>query len=107
MDKETNDSQLNRDENCKIFTKTGLLNNHTVADRLASPGGLVVKIRRSPFRGLGFLSWLGNHTTCLSFVTVWWLCVVMMLKAMPLLFQIPAGSPMVDRFQQSFQTKTD
>ena len=29
-----------------------------------------------------------------------------MLKAMPLAFQIPAGSPMVCRFQQSFQTKT-
>ena len=29
-----------------------------------------------------------------------------MLKAVPLVFQIPSGSPMVDGFQQSFQTKT-
>ena len=31
----------------------------------------------------------------------------MMLKPLPLVFQIPAGSPMVDRLQWSFQTKTD
>ena len=30
-----------------------------------------------------------------------------MLKAMSSVFQIPAGSPMVDRFQWNFQTKTD
>ena len=29
------------------------------------------------------------------------------LETMPLVFQIPAGSPMVDTFQQSFQTKTN
>ena len=33
--------------------------------------------------------------------------VAVMLKAMPLVFQIPAGSPMVDRVQWCFQTKTD
>ena len=40
-------------------------------------------------------------------VILWWLCVAVMLKVVPPVFQIPAGSPMVDRFQQSFQTKTD
>ena len=30
----------------------------------------------------------------------------MMLKDIPSIFQVPAGSPMVDRFQWSFQTKT-
>ena len=38
---------------------------------------------------------------------LWWLHVAVMLKAISLGFQIPAGSPMVDRFQQLFQTKTD
>ena len=43
------------------------------------------------------------HHPSLSCYTV----VAVVLKAMPLVFQIPAGSPMVDRFQQSFQTKAD
>lgn len=55
----------------------------------------------------GFLSWSGNHTTHLPVVTLWWMRVAVMLKAMPLIFQIPAGSPVVDRFQRSFQSKTD
>ena len=33
--------------------------------------------------------------------------IAVMLTAMPPVFQIPAGSRMVDRFQRSFQTKTD
>ena len=35
----------------------------------------------------------------------WWLHVAVMLKVMPPLFLIPAGSPKVDRFQWSFQTR--
>ena len=65
---------------------------------LASPGGLVVTI------------WW-SHGSCptlhLSVVRLWQLPVAVMLKAMPPVFQIPAGSPMVDRFLRSFQTKTD
>ena len=34
-------------------------------------------------------------------------CVAVILKALPLRFQIPAGPSMVDRFQRSFRTKTD
>ena len=62
----------------------------------ASLGGLVVRILlvREP-----------HHR--LSVVILWWLHVAMMVKAIPPVFQIPAGSPMVDRFQRSFQTKTD
>ena len=49
-------------------------------------------------------------TPSLLGVTLWRLHVAVMLKALPLGFPIPAGSPMVDRCQQSFQTqrrKTD
>ena len=74
---------------------------------LASPGGLAVKIWNSQCCGLGFISRSGNHTTHPLVVILWWLCVAVMLKAMSLVFQIPAGSPMVDRFQGSLQTKTD
>ena len=41
----------------------------------------------------GFISWSGNHTTRLLVVILWWLHVAVMLKAMPPIFQIPAGSP--------------
>ena len=54
---------------------------------------------------LGFVSESGNHTTRLSVVTLWLLSVAVMLKAMPQLFQIRAGSLLVDGFQQSFQTR--
>ena len=54
-----------------------------------------------------FISQAGTHTTQLSVVVLWQLCVARMLEAMMLVFQIPAGSPMVDRFQWGFQTKTD
>ena len=43
-------------------------------------------------------------TLGLSVVILWQLCVAAMLKAMPLVFQIPVELPMVDRFQWSFQT---
>ena len=55
----------------------------------------------------GSVSPSGNQTTHLSVVRLWWLHVAVMLKALPLRFQIPAGSPVVDGFQQSFRTKTD
>ena len=66
---------------------------------LASPGGLVVTIWHSHC-----LAW---HPTYLLAVILWWLHVAMILKAMPLVFRTPAGSPMVDWFQWRFQTKTD
>ena len=49
----------------------------------------------------------GNRTILLLVVKLWRLPVAVMLKAMPLVSQIPAGKPMVDRFQQSFRTQTD
>ena len=45
------------------------------------------------------------HYQCVSHHIV--AAAAVRLKAMPLGFQIPAGSPMVDRCQQSFQTRTD
>ena len=57
--------------------------------------------------GPKFISLSGTHTTHLLVVILWWLYVAVMLKAMPPVFQIPAGSPLVDKFQWSFQTKTD
>ena len=41
----------------------------------------------------GFVSQSGNHTTQLSVVILWQVHVAVMLKAMPLGFQIPAGHP--------------
>lgn len=64
-------------------------------------GGVVVKMLRSHCRGRGLLS------TRLSVVIVWQLHIAVMLKVMQLVFQTPAGSPILDRFQQSIQTKTD
>ena len=55
--------------------------------------------------GPRFISWSGIHISYLWGVTLWWLCVAVMLKAVPLGFQIQAGSPMADRLQQSFQTR--
>ena len=43
----------------------------------------------------------------LSIVILWWLPVAVMLKAVSPVFQIAAGLPMVDRFQQSLETKMD
>ena len=63
----------------------------------------MLKIRCLPRHG--FLSQSGNHITHLSVVTLWWFHVAVMLKAVPSVFQIPAESPMVDRFQRSFQTR--
>ena len=54
-----------------------------------------------------FILLSGNHTTHLSVVVLWQLRAAVMLKAMPPGFQIPTGSPMVYRFQWSFQAKTD
>ena len=71
------------------------------------PGGSIGKDSALSSPQLGFVSWSGTHTTSLSIVILWWLHVAVMLKAIPRGFQIPAGSPMVDRFQQSFQTKID
>ena len=71
----------------------------------SAAGGLGVKSQRSYCCGPGFVSWSGIHTTLLLVVTLWCLHVAMMLKAMPLVFPIPAGSPMVDRFQWNFQTR--
>ena len=76
-----------------------------IAYKKASPGGLVVKIQHSASQAW-FISQSENHTTCLSVVILWLLCVAVMMKAMPLVLQIPAGAPMVHRFQGSFQTKT-
>lgn len=67
----------------------------------------MVKIWGSHHCGLGFISQSGNHTTYLLVVILWWLSVAVMLKAMLLIFQIPAGSSMVDIFQWSFQSQTD
>ena len=69
---------------------------------IVSPGGLAVKIQRSHCWGLGSRK-LPTYWLSLS----WWLCVAVMLKVMPLIFQTPAGPPMVDRFHQSFQPKTE
>ncbi|WP_212567427.1 hypothetical protein, partial [Escherichia coli] len=52
-----------------------------------------------------FVSQSGNHTTHLLVVILWQLHIAVMLKAEPLIFQTPTGSPVVDRFQWSFQTK--
>ena len=67
------------------------------------PGDLVVKIQCSHSHNQGSLPVREPHLS----VILWRLSVAVMLKAVPPVFQIPAGSPMVDRFQQSFQTKTD
>ena len=53
------------------------------------------------------ISFLLYYLGILLVVIWWWPCVAVMLKAMPWLFQIQAGSPVVETFQQSFQTKTD
>ena len=62
----------------------------------ASPGGLVLKIQHSQGTTL--------HVCQLSYCGLWQLCEA---ESYTPVFLIPAGSPMVDRFQQSFHTKTD
>ena len=63
--------------------------------------GLMVKTRRSHRRGPGLFP--GQGTT--PSVCAWRLHVAVMLKALPLVLQIPAKSSTVDRFQWSFQTR--
>ena len=65
----------------------------------ASPDGLAVKIRHSHFQVRE------PHHPSMG-VILWWLHVAVMLKAIPLAFQISAGSPILARFQLNFQTKT-
>ena len=67
---------------------------------------LVVKIQCSHHCSPGSFQVKEPHHHLLL-VILWRLHVAGMLKALPLGFQMPAGSPMVDRFPWSFQTKTD
>ena len=69
----------------------------------SSPGGLVVKIQHSLLQP-GFVSGQGTTHPFITCHTAAH-CVAVMPKAMPLVFQIPAGPPMVDRFQWSFQAR--
>ena len=104
-------SSLGSGHRLQIFVKTVCLKraillsiNYTSVNRnLGSPGGLVVKIQCSVPQPK-FISWSGNHTTHLTAVILWQLRVVT-LKAMSSVFQTPAGSLMVDKFQQNFQTR--
>ena len=70
-------------------------------NRVASPGGLVVKIQCSHSHGPGCFPVRETHHPSVSCH----LHVAMMLKTMPPVFQISAKSPMVDSFQQSFQNR--
>ena len=69
----------------------------TLEATTASPGGPVVKARRSHRCGPGLCPSQGT-TPPACLVILWWLRVAGVLKAVSLGFQIPAGSPMVDRF---------
>ena len=63
----------------------------------ASTGHLVVKIQRIHHH-TWIISPTGNYTTHLLVAVLWRLCVAVMLKAMPPLFEMPVGSLVVDRF---------
>ena len=64
----------------------------------------MIKIWRSRRWALGLFPSQGT-TPPVCWLSYWQLCVAVVLKAMTLVFQIPAGSSMVDGFQQNFQTR--
>ena len=66
----------------------------------------MVKIWCSHCQRPEFVSCSENQIIYLLVVILRQLRVTMILKAVPAVFQISAGSPMVDKCQQSFQTKT-
>ena len=75
----------------------------SMTDRF-SPGGLVVKIWCSHLLPLLHFHVREPYHPCqLSYCGR--LHIALMLKAMSLVFPIPAGSPWVDRFQWSFHTR--
>ena len=69
-------------------------------DGRAGPGGLAVKVWCSHHHSQGLFPSQGTTPPCDLSVVIWWrLHLAVILKAMPLVFQISAGSPLVDRFQ--------
>ena len=66
------------------------------------PALVVQRLRLGTLTTMAQAHFPGREPHCLSIVILWWLCVAVMLEAKPPVFEIPAESPMVDRFQQSF-----